>query len=206
MSLAENLKISCFLAYSILLALFYADVCIVGVARTPMGGLLGLLSSFSATKLGSIAIEGMGRTIFFCFMRWAIYVFRKVSFVLFLNYFFMSLVAALKRANVDPSLVQEVFFGNVLSANLGQAPARQAALGAGIPNSVVCSTVNKVCASGMKGGHSIVMKCLLICLFIEFTEVSFLKINDNKMYYLLSNGFGYCSNNACSTKYPVGHQ
>lgn len=62
-----------------------------------------------------------------------------------------SLVAALKRANIDPSLVQEVIFGNVLSANLGQAPARQAALGAGIPHSVVCTTVNKVCASGMKG-------------------------------------------------------
>lgn len=59
--------------------------------------------------------------------------------------------AALKRANVDPSLVQEVFFGNVLSANLGQAPARQAALGAGIPTSVICTTINKVCASGMKG-------------------------------------------------------
>jgi acetyl-CoA C-acetyltransferase len=60
-------------------------------------------------------------------------------------------LAALKRANVDPALVQEVYFGNVLSANLGQAPARQAALGAGIPNTVVCTTVNKVCASGMKG-------------------------------------------------------
>lgn len=47
--------------------------------------------------------------------------------------------------------MQEVFFGNVLSANLGQAPARQAALGAGIPNTVVCTTINKVCASGMKG-------------------------------------------------------
>ncbi|KAG6768875.1 hypothetical protein POTOM_024487 [Populus tomentosa] len=91
------------------------DVCIVGVARTPMGGFLGSLSSFSATKLGSIAIQ-----------------------------------CALQRANIDPSLVQEVFFGNVLSANLGQAPARQAALGAGIPNSVICTTINKVCASGMK--------------------------------------------------------
>ncbi|XP_010267976.1 PREDICTED: acetyl-CoA acetyltransferase, cytosolic 1-like isoform X1 [Nelumbo nucifera] len=91
------------------------DVCVIGVARTPMGGFLGSLSSLSATKLGSIAIE-----------------------------------CALKRANVDPALVQEVFFGNVLSANLGQAPARQAALGAGIPNSVVCTTINKVCASGMK--------------------------------------------------------
>ena len=46
-------------------------------------------------------------------------------------------------------------FGNVLSANLGQAPARQAALGAGIPNSVICTTVNKVCASGMKGENSV---------------------------------------------------
>nr|GMC48520.1 acetyl-CoA acetyltransferase, cytosolic 1 [Ipomoea batatas] len=62
----------------------------------------------------------------------------------------IAIESALKRASVDPSLVEEVFFGNVLSANLGQAPARQAALGAGIPNTVVCSTVNKVCASGMK--------------------------------------------------------
>jgi acetyl-CoA C-acetyltransferase len=62
----------------------------------------------------------------------------------------LAIAAALKRANVDPALVQEVVFGNVLSANLGQAPARQAALGAGIPNSVICTTVNKVCASGMK--------------------------------------------------------
>ncbi|KAI4305617.1 hypothetical protein L6164_028973 [Bauhinia variegata] len=62
----------------------------------------------------------------------------------------IAIEAALKRANVDPSLVQEVYFGNVLSANLGQAPARLAALGAGIPNTVICTTVNKVCASGMK--------------------------------------------------------
>ncbi|KAH7315483.1 hypothetical protein KP509_21G051500 [Ceratopteris richardii] len=80
-----------------------------------MGSLSGSLSSFAATKLGSIAIQG-----------------------------------ALNRAGVTPELVEEVFFGNVLSANLGQAPARQAALGAGLPHSVVCTTVNKVCASGMK--------------------------------------------------------
>lgn len=66
-----------------------------------------------------------------------------------LHVFYIS--GALQRANVDPSLVQEVLFGNVLSANLGQAPARQAALGAGIPNSVICTTINKVCSSGMKG-------------------------------------------------------
>ena len=68
---------------------------------------------------------------------------------------------ALKKAVVDPSLVQEVIMGNVLSANLGQAPARQAALAAGLPDNTVCTTVNKVCASGMKaiamGVQSIVM-------------------------------------------------
>jgi acetyl-CoA C-acetyltransferase len=57
---------------------------------------------------------------------------------------------ALDTINLDPTLVQEVFMGNVVSAGVGQAPARQAALGAGIPNTVPCTTVNKVCASGMK--------------------------------------------------------
>ena len=57
---------------------------------------------------------------------------------------------ALDKINLDPQLVQEVFMGNVISAGLGQAPARQAAIYAGIPDSVPCTTVNKVCASGMK--------------------------------------------------------
>lgn len=57
---------------------------------------------------------------------------------------------ALASASVDPSAVQEVYLGNVVQANVGQAPARQAALGAGIPNTVPCTTVNKVCSSGMK--------------------------------------------------------
>jgi acetyl-CoA C-acetyltransferase len=57
---------------------------------------------------------------------------------------------ALEKSNIDPSLVNEVFMGNVLQAGVGQAPARQAALGAGLPNNVPCTTVNKVCASGMK--------------------------------------------------------
>jgi acetyl-CoA C-acetyltransferase len=57
---------------------------------------------------------------------------------------------ALGKAGIDPSNVDEVYMGNVLPANLGQAPARQAALFAGIPHSVVCTTINKVCASGMK--------------------------------------------------------
>lgn len=57
---------------------------------------------------------------------------------------------ALAKSGVAPELVNEVFMGNVLQANLGQAPARQAAMAAGLPNTVPCTTVNKVCASGMK--------------------------------------------------------
>lgn len=62
----------------------------------------------------------------------------------------VAIKGALSNAGVDPSQVDEVLMGNVLQANLGQAPARQAAMGAGIPNTVPCTTINKVCASGMK--------------------------------------------------------
>jgi acetyl-CoA C-acetyltransferase len=58
--------------------------------------------------------------------------------------------AALSRANVKPDAVEEALMGCVLPAGLGQAPARQAALGAGLPKSAGCVTVNKVCGSGMK--------------------------------------------------------
>lgn len=57
---------------------------------------------------------------------------------------------ALKMAGLDPKEIEEVYMGNVLQAGLGQAPARQAALGAGLSESVPCTTINKVCASGMK--------------------------------------------------------
>ncbi|KAL7939727.1 Thiolase, N-terminal domain-containing protein [Trichoderma chlorosporum] len=57
---------------------------------------------------------------------------------------------AVERSGVKPEDVEEVFFGNVLSANLGQAPARQAAVGAGLSKNVVTTTVNKVCASSLK--------------------------------------------------------
>ena len=57
---------------------------------------------------------------------------------------------ALEKSGLDAGVVQEVFMGNVLSAGLGQAPARQAAMYAGIQQDVPCTTVNKVCASGMK--------------------------------------------------------
>ena len=57
---------------------------------------------------------------------------------------------ALNKINLDPNKVEEVFMGNVLQANLGQAPAKQAAIFAGISENTPCTTVNKVCASGMK--------------------------------------------------------
>lgn len=97
------------------------EVVIVSAARTPMGGFQGELSTVSATELGSVAIK-----------------------------------AVVERAGgIDTSVelmnsIDEVLMGNVLSAGLGQAPARQAALGAGLPTSTPCTTISKVCGSGMK--------------------------------------------------------
>jgi len=90
-------------------------VYIVAAARTPIGSMMGSLSSVQATELGATAIKG-----------------------------------ALVKGNNDPSWIDEVFMGNVLQAGVGQAPARQAALAAGLGQNVPCTTVNKVCASGMK--------------------------------------------------------
>ena len=62
----------------------------------------------------------------------------------------IAIKGALDKINLQPQQVEEVYMGNVVSAGLGQAPARQAAIFAGIPDTVPCTTVNKVCASGMK--------------------------------------------------------
>ncbi len=73
----------------------------------------------------------------------------------------IAIKAAVERAGLKPQQVQEVLMGCVLQANLGQAPARQASMLAGLPDNVVCTTVNKVCASGMKaiiqGAQSIML-------------------------------------------------
>lgn len=73
----------------------------------------------------------------------------------------IAIKAALAKAGVPAELIEEVIMGNVVSANVGQAPARQAAIGAGLPVNVACTTVNKVCASGMKatayGAQSIML-------------------------------------------------
>ena len=91
------------------------EVYIISAVRTPIGSFGGSLKSFSATKLGAVAIKG-----------------------------------ALEKAGIKADQVQDVLMGCVIQANLGQAPARQAAKFAGLPNEVNCTTVNKVCASGMK--------------------------------------------------------
>ena len=62
----------------------------------------------------------------------------------------IAISAALDRARVRPELVDEVYMGNVIQAGVGQAPARQASIFAGIPNTVPCTTINKVCGSGLK--------------------------------------------------------
>lgn len=73
----------------------------------------------------------------------------------------VAIKGALEKINLKPEMVEEVLMGNVVQAGVGQAPARQAALGAGIPDSVPCTTVNKVCSSGLKavmqGAQSIML-------------------------------------------------
>lgn len=100
------------------------QVVIAGAVRTPIGNLNGVLSSQSATALGSRVIQ-----------------------------------EALRRARVPLDAVDEVILGNVLSAGLGQAPARQAAKGAGLSETVSATTINKVCGSGLK---AVMMACQAI--------------------------------------------
>lgn len=90
-------------------------VVILSYARTPMGGMQGVLADVAATDLGATAVK-----------------------------------AAVERAGVDGADIERIYMGCVLPAGLGQAPARQAALKAGLPKSVQATTVNKVCGSGMQ--------------------------------------------------------
>ena len=96
---------------------------------------------------------------------------------------------ALDRAKVAPNRVQEVLMGNVVSANLGQAPARQASIGADIPSSVPCTTINKVCASGMKavmlGAQSIMLGHNDVVVAGGMESMS------NIPYYVPNARFGY---------------
>lgn len=96
--------------------------------------------------------------------------------------------SALERSGISGEKVDEVFMGNVLSAGLGQAPARQAALKAGLPNTVPCTTVNKVCASGMK---SIMLAAQSIQLGHAQVVVAGGMENMSQVpYYVSTNRFG----------------
>ncbi|HEY4654088.1 MAG TPA: acetyl-CoA C-acyltransferase, partial [Cyclobacteriaceae bacterium] len=101
----------------------------------------------------------------------------------------LAVKGALARAGVNPSLVQELFFGNVLPAALGQAPATQVAAGAGLGFNVPCTFVNKVCASGMKavmvGAQSIMTGQNDIVVAGGTESMS------NIPFYLLKARFGY---------------
>lgn len=96
---------------------------------------------------------------------------------------------ALERAGIKPELVNEVFFGNVISANLGQAPAKQAALGADLPPTTPCTTINKVCSSGMK---SIMIGAQSIMTGMnEVVVAGGMESMSNIPYYLDKARFGY---------------
>lgn len=96
---------------------------------------------------------------------------------------------ALNKINLDPKYIQEVFFGNVISAGLGQAPATQVAVGAGLGYEIPCTLVNKVCASGMKaimlGAQSIMLGQNEVVVAAGAESMS------NIPYYLLKARYGY---------------
>lgn len=101
----------------------------------------------------------------------------------------IAIKGALEKAGVAAEEVNEVMMGNVISANLGQAPARQAAIGAGIGTNVPCTTVNKVCASGMK---SVMFAAQSIMLGQnEVVVAGGMESMSNIPYYLPKARFGY---------------
>ena len=101
----------------------------------------------------------------------------------------LAIKGAIKKAGINEKEIQEVFMGNVLSANLGQAPARQAALGAAVGENVPCTTINKVCSSGMKsvmlGAQSIMLGINDVVLAGGMESMS------NVPFYIPKARFGY---------------
>lgn len=101
---------------------------------------------------------------------------------------------ALAKAGVAPELVEEVFMGNVVSANVGQAPAKQAALKAGLPATIPCTTINKVCASGTK---AIMLAAQAIQLGqADVIVAGGMESMSNAPYYVPKARFGYRYGNA----------
>lgn len=106
----------------------------------------------------------------------------------------IAIKGALQKAGVDPSEVQEVMMGNVISANLGQAPARQAAIGAGLGYNVPCTTVNKVCASGMKAVMFAAQS--IMTGQNDLVVAGGMESMSNVPYYIPKGRFGYKYGNA----------
>lgn len=101
----------------------------------------------------------------------------------------IAIKAAVEKAGIKVDMVEEVIMGNVVSANLGQAPARQAALGAGLPVTVRCTTVNKVCASGAK---AIIYAAQSIMLGLtEVAVAGGMESMSNAPFYVPNARFGY---------------
>ena len=101
---------------------------------------------------------------------------------------------ALSRAGIEPNLVQEVYMGNVVSANVGQAPAKQAALKAGLPANIPCTTINKVCASGTK---AIMLAAQAVQLGqADCIVAGGMESMSNTPYYIPKARFGYKYGNA----------
>lgn len=101
----------------------------------------------------------------------------------------IAIKGALERAKIAPEQVSTVYMGNVVSSNLGQAPARQAAVAAGLPYSVQCTTINKVCASGMK---AVMMAAQDIMLGLADVVVAGGMENMSQIPYYVPNArFGY---------------
>jgi acetyl-CoA C-acetyltransferase len=97
--------------------------------------------------------------------------------------------AAVERARLEPAAVQEVIMGCVLSAGQGQAPARQASLGAGLPLATGCTTVNKMCGSGMKA--AMLAHDLLLSGSNEITVAGGMESMTNAPYLLPKARAGY---------------
>lgn len=102
--------------------------------------------------------------------------------------------AAIERAGISADLVQELYLGNVLQANVGQAPAKQVALGSGLSTNTPCTTINKVCASGMK---SVMLASQAIALGDqEIIVAGGMESMSNAPFYVPNARFGYKYGNA----------
>ncbi|KRZ26548.1 Acetyl-CoA acetyltransferase, mitochondrial [Trichinella pseudospiralis] len=146
-------------------------VYILSACRTPIGSFRSAFASIKAPELGSIAIKAAvdqaGLIEYFFQIIRIINIFKK----LYCNFL-----------DISPQIIQEVYMGNVLQAYSGQAPARQALLGAGLSNSIPATTVNNVCASGLKA--AMIAAQNLMCNHSETIVAGGMESMSNVPFYL----------------------